>query len=1177
MGKSAETMHLARSCRFGLPPMAFFLASCPYSRALSSLSFAKHGESIPFKIRPVTLQTSSHCENPSSYFQDFSKNHRHRCKLSALIGDQETNEELPDSDYRRQLLFSLLASASSVPFAASAVANDAVSTTDVAPLETSGVAWGATTNILRAPLDNRIYEAYQLENGLRVLLCSDKSSNQAAAAMGVHVGACSDPPEVPGLAHFNEHMLFLGTEQYPKEGSFEQYLTSNGGTSNAFTDSEDTVYYFDIDADLNSKLAEAFKRFGSFFTTPLFTESATNRELNAIESENAKNLQSDIFRLYQIEKSRINQAHPYSKFFTGNKATLLDGTKKQGIDLRSELIKFYETHYSANQMSLAIVAPVPIDSLKKMVAESFAAVPNREALPPERAWANVPPFLEGKSLIPASKHIVEAVPVQDLRQVTCSWPIVYASSTDRDDLDLIKPDFYVTHLIGHEGPGSLLSYLKQKGWANSLGAGSSTKLSDFESFDITVELTSRGLDHREEVIESIFSYIKMLREDPIPDYIFDEVLQLSELEWRFLRKGDAGKYVQSLVKAMVEYGNISPSLVVAGPRRVALKETQSDVLTSSAPRAAFSSNSQREETKLATSDFISKLTVDKAIFTVLSKTFDGKTKQAEKWYGTSYSVRPIPGSTLSTWSNCLKADKLGIFYPKPNVFIPSEKGLVVKTKVKFDEAKALTFEQRMKPITPPRAIRNDGEEGRWTVYFKQDDRFGEPKAFVILQLLTDQVFSSAFSAALAQLYQTCVSDALEEYAYDAALAGLSYDVQVLPRGVRLTFGGYNENLAEFASYISRKLSKDSNDVLPQTGSEFDRYKDNIMRGLSAFDSKQPFAHGVYYSSLTLLPRNFQYTNEQLREAVQKATLPDLHKYVSTLWSSGKGEALVQGNLYEKEALDLVDKIDKTLAFDTISADKYPPRLRVLPLPLLQPNSYPIKLSVPEPNPSNNNAAVQVLIQSLEKTEKDHVLIEILDAIVHEAFYDDLRTKQQLGYIVSSGVKAVENTRAISFVVQSSVVSSEKLIEAVLKFLGDVRSKYLEPLNEGDVTVYSKNLLDKKTEPDKRLSTEVTRNWAEISSGRFQFERVQAEAACLIDITKEDILQFWDNVFIGEPGGRRILITEVVPRTGPASSKLPPTSMGYASGNINGGKSSQSLQLGVDDIEQFRRNREDNFS
>ncbi len=83
-----------------------------------------------------------------------------------------------------------------------------------------------------------------------------------------------------------------------------------GGVNNAFTDSEKTVYYFEMDGSIDNRFSEALLRFGSFFSGPLFTESATGRELNAIDSENAKNLQNDIFRLYQLEKARVDSEHP---------------------------------------------------------------------------------------------------------------------------------------------------------------------------------------------------------------------------------------------------------------------------------------------------------------------------------------------------------------------------------------------------------------------------------------------------------------------------------------------------------------------------------------------------------------------------------------------------------------------------------------------------------------------------------------------------------------------------------------------------------------------------------------------------------------------------------------------------------------------------------------------------
>ena len=454
--------------------------------------------------------------------------------------DQYSNatDSNADDDRRRQLLFSMLAAAAGASSSYSvrplhAKAADASTTTTQSLATTQDF-----VDIIKPPLDLSDYVSYTLDNGLRVLLCSDPyQSNDAAAAMDVHVGACSDPDAIPGMAHFNEHMLFLGTKKFPREDSFEAFLASNGGVSNAFTDSENTVYYFTVGAEADSKLAEGLSRFGSFFTEPLFTESATNRELNAIDSENAKNLQSDIFRIFQINKSRANPNHPFSKFFTGNKETLLNGTKRQGIDLRTELINFYNSYYSANQMTLAVVAPQPIDTLKRMVEEAFGEIPNRNVGTPEEAWAGVPPFSSDDSLIPSFQHVVEVVPVSDLRQVQVTWPIVYRSENERRASLLIKPSTYVAHLLGHEGPLSLLSYLKRKGWANALGCANSEELSDFEAFEITVGLTSRGLVAVDAVIEAIFSYISLMRDRTIPDFVFKEVLQLEELQWRFLTKG----------------------------------------------------------------------------------------------------------------------------------------------------------------------------------------------------------------------------------------------------------------------------------------------------------------------------------------------------------------------------------------------------------------------------------------------------------------------------------------------------------------------------------------------------------------------------------------------------------------------------------------------------------------
>lgn len=195
------------------------------------------------------------------------------------------------------------------------------------------------------------------------------------------------------------------------------------------------------------------------------------------------------------------------------------------------------------------------------------------------------------------------------------------------------------------------------------------------------------------------------------------------------------------------------------------------------------------------------------------------------------------------------------------------------------------------------------------------------------------------------------------------------------------------------------------------------------------------------------------------------------------------------------------------------------------------------------------------------------MIELMSKIVEEPFFAELRTRQQLGYIVSSGLRAVEETRCLAFIAQSSVATADTLATEMVKFLDSIQEKCLDPLTERDIAVYSKALIERKTEPDKTLAIEVTRNWAEIASGRLQFDRLQREAAALLDIRKADLVEFWSKLYYSDK--RRMLVSEIIPHAGPASSMQPLKSTGYAIGVDDGSK---GIRLGVNDIEKFRNDR-----
>ncbi len=83
--------------------------------------------------------------------------------------------------------------------------------------------------VLKPETDDRLYRHIRLPNGLDALLISDPSTEKASAALDVNVGHFCDHKDVSGLAHFLEHLLFMGTEKYPIENEYSEFLSAHGG------------------------------------------------------------------------------------------------------------------------------------------------------------------------------------------------------------------------------------------------------------------------------------------------------------------------------------------------------------------------------------------------------------------------------------------------------------------------------------------------------------------------------------------------------------------------------------------------------------------------------------------------------------------------------------------------------------------------------------------------------------------------------------------------------------------------------------------------------------------------------------------------------------------------------------------------------------------------------------
>uniref|UniRef100_A0A915HZ04 Insulin-degrading enzyme n=1 Tax=Romanomermis culicivorax TaxID=13658 RepID=A0A915HZ04_ROMCU len=421
-------------------------------------------------------------------------------------------------------------------------------------------------DVIASPEDRRSYRGLQLANDLKVLLISDPTTDKSAASLDVNAGHLNDPHELPGLAHFCEHMLFLGTEKYPVENEYQKYLSTHGGGSNAYTACDHTNYHFDVAPEFlngavdRNGLFLSF-RFAQFFIGPLFTESCTEREVCAVDSEHSNNVQNDDWRFCQLERSLSKQTHAYSKFGTGNRKTLLEDARAKNLDPRRELLKFHDENYSSNLMCLAAgshgdilrniyptymsrhirdIRKESLDELAQMVVPIFAKIPNKNLTAPE--WPEHPYGSEQLG------HRIDVVPVKDLRSLHAYFPI-----PDLHPHYKSNPGHYVSHLLGHEGEGSLLSELKRKGWVNGLSAGPQISAKGFGFFNVDFELSEEGLDHVDDIVHLMFKYIQMMKVGGPQEWIHREVESLGKIQFRFQDKNRPQNYVTAISTALHYY------------------------------------------------------------------------------------------------------------------------------------------------------------------------------------------------------------------------------------------------------------------------------------------------------------------------------------------------------------------------------------------------------------------------------------------------------------------------------------------------------------------------------------------------------------------------------------------------------------------------------------------------
>uniref|UniRef100_A0A8C4F4B4 Nardilysin a (N-arginine dibasic convertase) n=1 Tax=Dicentrarchus labrax TaxID=13489 RepID=A0A8C4F4B4_DICLA len=698
------------------------------------------------------------------------------------------------------------------------------------------------------------------------------AEKQSAAALCVGVGSFSDPSDLPGLAHFLEHMVFMGSEKYPSENGFDAFLKKHGGSDNASTDCERTIFQFDVQ---RKSFKEALDRWAQFFICPLMIRDAIDREVEAVDSEYQLAKPSDSHRKEMLFGSLAKPGHPMGKFCWGNAQTLKQEPKQKKINVYKRLRAFWKKYYSAHYMTLAVQSKGQENLFHLLYIKSQSIRLTEIDLPKADFSDMLDPFDT-----PAFNKLYRVVPVGKVHALNITWALPPQEKYYR-----VKPLHYISWLIGHEGTGSILSVLRKKCWALALFGGNSETGFDqnttYSIFSISITLTDEGFQNFYQVTHLVFQYLKMLQTLGPQKRIYEEIQKIEANEFHYQEQIDPIEYVEDICENMQLF-------------------PKDDFLTGD--QLMFEFNPE------VISAALSLLTPEKANLMLLSPEHEGQCPLREKWFGTQYSIEDIEQEWKERWTGNLELSG-DLHLPAENKFIATDFTL------KPSDCPDTEFPVRI------------ADSDRGCLWYKKDNKFKIPKAYIRFHVISPVIQQSAKNVVMFDLLVNILGHNLAGPAYEAEVAQLEYKLVAGEHGLVIKVKGFNHKLPLLFHVIIDHLADfaASPDVFSMFAEQLKKTYFNILI--------KPEKLGKDVRLLILEHSRWSMV-EKYQALTAGLNINELMEFSQSFRAELYAEGLVQGNFSSAESKLFLQYVTEKLQFSKLPAE-VPVMFRVVELPLKQ--------------------------------------------------------------------------------------------------------------------------------------------------------------------------------------------------------------------------------------------------
>jgi secreted Zn-dependent insulinase-like peptidase len=471
-------------------------------------------------------------------------------------------------------------------------------------------------------------------------------------------------------------------------------------------------------------------------------------------------------------------------------------------------------------------------------------------------------------------------------------------------------------------------------------------------------------------------------------------------------------------------------------------------------------------------ELLQQLRPDNALVTFSGKTVAGE--QLSKYYQVPYSQQALDLKRVAAKAG--DAGAAALHLPAPNEFIAKNVALV-------------DLPEPM-PAVPHVVL----ETGRQKIWFMSDDEFRVPKGALYLNFRSPEVGQTALQTARAELYVALLTDQVNEFAYPAHLAGMNFDFYKHTQGISLRVSGFSDKQTLLLQHLLHGI------VEPAFSQDrFDNIRSDMIRRLQNSVAKRPSSQVIDDLNEALLYG--AWGEPALIKALQDTDLADLDNYIRRFWQGATAEALIYGNYNASQT----DTLSGMLA-GVVGSEPAPalPERKVLKLAAGESVLYPVDVS-------HGDSVVAWYLQGANDGWQDRAATALTAQIMSSGFFQELRTEQQLGYVVGAFYYPQVDVPGLVMLVQSPVADAKSVEVEMQDFMLRVEPQ----LDAEQFERHKASLISDILRPDKNLNERAEYYWQAIARKEWSFDDRQRLADAVEAFTLSTWKAYFQEVFLAQ--------------------------------------------------------------